>query len=142
VSGNQKSDNIEKQSIRRSDVRGLEVLLSEKSQDIHDQDKSMSSHQSEGNKTLQYDTVERNDRSDSNKSKKSQKDMIFGQLERIMTNCFTEESKDMKVDPQDYHTLKYAETEDNVGSSERGAVSPLSSSQSSPTTAKRIVKNE
>lgn len=128
-------------SIKRSDVRGLDVLLSEKS---HEFDKDIitviSRHEeSDENKTLKYGTDERTDREGSAKSKRSQKEEIYGQLEKIMSNCFRDEPKESKIDAQDYQTLKYAGTDDNNDMSPREIVSPVSSEISSPETAKRIV---
>lgn len=77
----------QKESIKRSDVRGLDQLLSEKSQDFEEKEnRSIIQDISEENRTLRYGTDDRTDRSGSAKSKKSQKDQIYGQLEKIMTN--------------------------------------------------------
>jgi hypothetical protein len=144
TTANRENEDAEEQSIRRSNVRGLDQLLSEKSQEIQDiNNKSLVSKHEEmdDNKTLKYDTVERVDRSGSDKSRQSQKEAMYDHLEKIMTNWFKEEQKDSKVDVQDYQTLKYGDTEENNESSHREGVSPLSSESSSPTTAKRIVSN-
>lgn len=134
---------LEQESIKRSDVRGLENLISEKSHDYENsENKSMISkhEESDENKTLKYGTDERSNRSGSGKSKSSQKEQIFGKLEQIMSGgCFPDQQKDQKTDVQDYQTLKYAETEDN-NESHRENVSPLSSSLSSPTTIKEIIE--
>ena len=132
---------IEQDSIKRSDVRGLEVLISEKShefEEIENQSVISKHEESDENKTLKYGTDERSNRSGSGKSKSSQKEQIFGKLEQIMSGgCFPDQQKDQKTDVQDYQTLKYAETDDN-NYSHREGVSPLSSSLSSPTTIKEI----
>jgi hypothetical protein len=132
------------ESIKRSDVRGLDVLLSEKSHEFEkDTVTVISRHEeSDENKTLKYGTDERTDREGSAKSKRSQKEEMYGQLEKIMSSCFLDGPKESKIDAQDYHTLKYGGTDDNNEMSPRDAVSPVSSEISSPETAKRIVKVE
>lgn len=85
---NDYTDPADLSSIKRSNVRGLEILISEKSQenDIKENQSLKSKpNQSDDNKTLKYGTEERSELSD-NKSKISQKDEMYGKLEKIMTN--------------------------------------------------------
>jgi len=131
----------EQESVRRSNVRGLEVMISEKSHEIEPQEKSLSIKEElqDENKTLKYDgTEERSQRTNSNQSKKSQKEAIYGQLEKIMGNCFSNEAKETVIDAQEYKTLKYADTDENNEGSDNEILSPMTSNISSPATAKRV----
>jgi hypothetical protein len=141
---NKYTDPADMSSIKRSNVRGLEILLSEKSYENEiKENQSLKSKrvESDDNKTLKYGTEaeERSERSASRKSIISSKDEMYGQLEKLMTNVFKDGQKEEQIDAQDYKTLKYAETEDNNGDSNNENISPLSSSSSSPTTAKRVI---
>ena len=71
----------------------------------------------------------------SNKSKQSAKDLMYGQLEKIMSNCFTNERKETHIDAQEYKTLKYADTDENSHQENSN-----SSNLSSPLTAQRITE--
>ncbi|CAI2381902.1 unnamed protein product [Moneuplotes crassus] len=137
----------EPESIRRSNVRGLEVMISEKSQEMENSNHQLDRKEEDDNKTLKYElteelteqrSLERSSKNiDDSKSKDSPKDIMYDQLEKIMGNCFTNEKKDSIIDAQDYKTLKYAESDEANEEFNKDKESS-NSETSSPTTAKRI----
>ena len=85
---------------------------------------NISKHDSEETRTLRYDTTDRYQEIDSAENVKKQKDMMYGQLQKIMDNRFQNEKQ-----------LQHSEENlDNVNSlnAPQNIVSPLSSAISSP----------
>lgn len=72
------------------------------------------------------------------RSEQSQKDILYGQLEDIMSNWFLNEPKDIIIDAQEYGTLKYTDTDGNNDDSQHE--NSESSNISSPTTAKIVIE--
>ena len=122
-------------SVKRSDIRGIDVLLSEKSHEFSNFDQenlTASNHDSDEVKTLKYGTDERADNWNSIQTHKSQKEAIFDHLEKIMTNWFHDDINNNKQESNNFETLNCYKSnawkEDNINPT----VSPLSSQVSSP----------
>lgn len=117
-------------------------MLSETSQDLSKHEEETHSlksfHESDETKTLKYGTDERQDHSESAKSKQSQKEQFYGELERIMGSCFPKESK--ANEEKQFDTLKYPKTEETPEKPQEAVISPLSSAVSSPQVHKSINK--
>ena len=126
-------------SVKRSDIRGIEVLLSEKSHEFssfEQENHTTSNRDSDEVKTLKYGTDERVENCNSIKSHKSQKDAMFDQLEKIMTNWFHDEEKEIKQENKNFETLNYYKTNEHNDEPQNVIVSPLSSQVSSPRNGK------
>lgn len=79
------------ESIKRSDVRGLDILISEKfSSESSHSNSQIHNYESEESKTLKYGTDERISKTESAKSIKDQQIMMYGKLDKIMENWFEE----------------------------------------------------
>lgn len=115
----QKTEENVDESIKRSNIRGLEMMMSEKSNEsIISRRSCVTKQESEETKTLKYETAERVQNSETNQNIERQMDRMYNQFDKIMNNCLTGSQED---DSQNVV---------NHEADVKGIISPLSSNVS------------
>ena len=131
-------------SMKRSDVRGLENMISEKNSNsplTHSSHTHKQDNTSEDAKTLVYGTAERSQAdSISNPHIQSQKDEMYTQLNKIMGNCLVNKDNQKPENQPVKDVLDIMKTQNSEHTASlKDIISPLSSNLSHQNSESRVI---